>query len=281
MNREIKDLRYSLSTPLMIVYSVVAVILFSSYIYIYQIAPFEGALNDVALNTITTLAALIVAGIASAVYLHYQPGDFPRKIWFNLMLGCWLWFLGEAFWGVFAFNSPSGEVPIPSIADACWVGGLAFFTFAFYHQYAIIFPSQKKRIIGVAGGAWVFAILVPLIALLALQAFTFENLIDYYYPIADLAVGIAGIALVLVFQGGALMRPWFGLVVFGVSDFFYAWAQQFGLYDWSSTNNDKLTLIIDSSYLAAYLILGLGFAGHWVLINYGLRWKQRQASGGD
>jgi hypothetical protein len=250
----------------------VAAVLFAVYIYIYQQAPFNDPWNNVALNIITALSALLAAGVATAVYLHYHPGDFPRKVWLNLMIGSWFWFFGEAVWGVFAYLWT--EVPTPSIADAGWIGGLLFFTFALYHQYLIIFPAYQQKIIGIAAGAWVVALTVPAVALLAIGAFEWGIYIDYYYPIAELAMSIAGVALVVAFQGGALMRPWIGLFIFGVSDFFYAWAEQFGLYEWSAANNSLLTLAIDASYLAAYLILGVGFLAHWILINYGLRDKR-------
>lgn len=272
MNNEIRDFKTANSTPVMLVYYFIAVPLFLGYLYIYQYAPFEDVQNNTILNFITTIAALLVAVIATAITFHYQSEDFPRKVWFNLMVGCWLWCLAEAIWGIIAFNA--GEVSTPSIADAGWVGGFIFFTIAFYHQYAIIFPLQKKRIIAASIGAWVFAIFAPAIVLLIAQTFTWESYVNYYYPIADLSVGIAGIALVVAFQGGALMRPWFGLVIFGVSDLFYAWAEQTGLYAWSAENSNTLTLAIDSSYLAAYLILGMGFIGHWILINYGLRGRR-------
>jgi hypothetical protein len=94
--------------------------------------------------------------------------------------------------------------------------------------------------------------------------------VDIFYSAADLAVGIAGSLLIFTFQGGAMMRPWLGLVVFGVTDFLYAWAEQTGLYAWSVENGNLLSLIVDSSYLAAYLILALGFIAHWTLLRYGI-----------
>jgi hypothetical protein len=77
--------------------------------------------------------------------------------------------------------------------------------------------------------------------------------------------------LIYFFRGGMIGRPWIGMVVFGVSDFFYAWAFQTGIYAWSLENSNLLTLAIDASYLSAYLILWLGFVNHWLLIRYGLR----------
>ncbi|GAB4545928.1 MAG: hypothetical protein Fur002_20540 [Anaerolineales bacterium] len=242
------------------------------YVYVYQIAPFEETLNSAVLNTITAVAAQLAAGIAFAVFSHYHLEDFPRKIWMYIAIACGLWFAAETIWGVIAFYQ--GEVASPGVADAGWVIGFIFFTIAFYYQYAAIYPEKKKQIVWAALGAWALALFAPLIGLLLTNSFSAEAYINYYYPIADLAVGVAGIALMFVFRGGALARPWIGLVVLGVSDFFYAWAEQSGLYAWSANNSNLLTVAIDSTYLAAYLILSAGFLAQWVLIHYGVSAKR-------
>jgi hypothetical protein len=268
MSKEIKVSRFANAAP-MGMYGLVAILLFAVNLYIYQFAPFEGMLNDTIVNVILAISALMVAVTATAIFLHYHPEDFPRKIWLYMMLGCWSWFLAEMAWAAISFVSV--EVPAPDIPDVGWVGGFIFFTIAFYHQYAAILPTQKKRIITSACGAWALAIFIPLFILLVTRTFTAESYINYYYPIADLALGVSGISLMFVFRGGALMRPWFGLFFFGISDIFYAWAVQTGLYEWSAQNSDALTTTIDSMYLASYLFFGIGLASHWALITYGLR----------
>ncbi len=267
-----KDEQAAQPRQFFLAYGGYALILFSSYVYLYQYALLEETINNAALNTLTSLSALIVAIFATMIYQHYQPDDFPRKIWLYMMLGAWLWFYAESAWGVIAYFQ--GEVQSPSIADTGWVGAFVLFTIAFYHQYSIIFTDKKKQIISVAIAVWALAVFLPMILLAALGQYTAESHINYYYPIADLALGLAGIALAFVFQGAALARPWIGLVVFAISDLFYAWAEQTGLYTWSAENSNFLTLAIDSSYLAAYLIVGFGFLGHWILLNYGFRGKK-------
>lgn len=269
MNKEVKNLKATSPTLITFAYSAAALFLLICYLLIYQYTPFAGSLNDWILNSIITLASFFVAVVATVNYLQYHPDDYPRKVWLNLMIGSWFWFLAELIWGVFYFTL--GEFSSPSIADAGWVGGFIFFTIAFYHQYVIVSPSQQKAIRNIAFGIWVVVLLTPLIILLAVRKFTVESYINYWYSLADLAVGIVGLMLVFVFQGGKLMRPWLGLVVFGISDFFYAWAEQTGIYAWSTENSNLFTLAIDLSYLAAYLILGLGFISHLILIRYGLR----------
>jgi hypothetical protein len=248
-------------------------ILVASYVFIYQVVPFEGAVNDSVLNALITFAALLAAVVSTAVFSHYHPEDHPRKVWLNIAIGCWFWFLSEAIWGVNYFYFE--EVPTPSLADVGWAVGYVFFAIAIYYQYILILPSRQKRIRNIIYGVSAAVLVLPLLALSVMHLFTLENYINYLYPTADLAVGISGLTLVYFFRGGMLMRPWIGMVVFGISDFFYAWAVQVGIYEWSVQNGNLFTLFADSSYLFAYLFLTLGFVHHWILINYGLRGNQK------
>jgi hypothetical protein len=254
---------------ILIAYYLFAVALIAGYVYIYQAAPFEGVMNDTVLNLTITFSAFVAAMVSTANFFHYQPDDYPRKVWLNLAIGCWFWFLSEAIWSVhYAY---SGEVPTPSLADVGWAAGYVFFAIAIYHQYTLISPVQQKRIQNIIYGMSVIVLIVPLLVLLVMHIFTLENYVNYLYPLADLAVGIGGVALVYFFRGGMLMRPWVGMVIFGVSDFFYAWSVQIGIYEWSVESGNLFTLFADASYLFAYLFLTLGFISHWILINYGLR----------
>jgi len=247
---------------------VLAAALLGGYVYIYQIYPFEGAWNDIILSAITALSAAFAAAVATFAFFQYDKDDQPRIVWKNLTIACWLWFVGEVIWGY--YYVVFGEVPV-SIADLSWTLGFVFFTVALYHQYSLISDSKKIYHRNMAIGSWIVTLLLPfaIIPFLA-DGWSIRTYVDFWYPFADLAVGIAGIMLMFTFQGGTLMRPWIGLVVFAFADILYAWAEQSGLYEWSSQNNGLLTLLIDSSYLAAYLILALGFMGHLLLLRYGL-----------
>lgn len=255
-----------LMRPVSIAFYVLSVVLIAAYIVLYQFTPLEATLNNTVLNSIITLGALVAAIVSTLIFRQYQPEDHPRRVWQNIMVAGWLWFLGELIWQVHAY---SGEVPVPSAADVCWIFGFLFYTFAFYHQYTIIDPARKDTIRTYAIGIWLVVLLIPAVFLSTLDAFEISSYVEFYYPFADLAVGVAGLMLVFVFQGGALMRPWFGLMLFGLSDLMYAWAEKTEMYAISSENGNMLSLVIDTSYLAAYLILGVGYLGHWILLRYG------------
>jgi len=248
---------------------VIAAALLANYIYIYQTYPFEGSWNDIILSAITVLAAAFAAFIATLAFFHYDKDDQPRVIWKNLMIACWLWVVGEIIWGYYYVTL--GEVP-PSIADVSWTLGFIYFTLALYYQHSLVTASKKLYYRNIAIGSWIVTLLIPFVVIPILSiAWSLRAYIDFWYPFADLAVGIAGMMLVFTFQGGTLMRPWIGLVVFAFADVLYAWAEQSGLYAWSTQNNNLLTLFIDSSYLAAYLILALGFLGHFLFLRYGFQ----------
>ena len=198
---------------------------------------------------------------------YYEKDESPRKVWKNLTIACWLWCAGEVFWGIYILIL--GEAPM-GIFDVCWMVGFIFFTLALYDQYSMVAPSKKILHRNVAIGAWIVALLLPLPVVFFTSNPTFKTYLDYFYPFADLAVGIVGSLLIFTFRGGAMMRPWLGLVVFGITDFLYAWAEQTGVYAWSVENGNLLSLIVDSSYLAAYLILALGFIAQWTLLRYGI-----------
>lgn len=274
MRNELKNLGRSIFRPVVAAYYVAVIVLLAAYILLYQYTPLEAALNDTLLNTITSLSALIVSIIATHIFRHYQPDDKPRLIWKNLMLSGWMWLAAELSWQLIDFLT--GDVPTPGIADGFWFLGYIYFTFAFYHQYVIILPDKKETIRIAVIEIWLVILLLPALLLTALNSFTLPLYIDFFYPFADLAVGLAGLALILILRGGALMRPWIGLMLFGLSDLMYAWAEKTDMYAMSAENGNLLSLFIDTSYIAAYLLLGFGYLGHWVLLHYGVRTNRKK-----
>jgi len=269
MINELNEFKRSASSPKALLAYTVAVVMIAAYIYFYQYAPLGAPFDNVILNTITSLAALGAAVIATIVFRHYTSDDHPRKIWLYLMIGCWLWFAAEVIWQLYVYALE--EVPAPSFADLGWVLGFISFTIAIYYQYAAIKPAHIETVRIYAIGTWIVILLLPFLLLTFWGAFTIESNVDFYYPFADFAVGVAGLALIVIFRGGALMRPWIGLMVFGASDLLYAWAEKTQIYAWSVENGNLLSLTIDLSYLIAYLILAVGFLGQLKLLHHGLR----------
>ncbi len=63
-----------------------------------------------------------------------------------------------------------------------------------------------------------------------------------------------------------MARPWAGLFVFALADVLYAWLVESGLYATSAETGNLLSLIADTSYIAAYLVIALGFLSFFLFI---------------
>jgi hypothetical protein len=226
---------------------VLAFILVTGYVFVYQKEPFEESWNDIILSVSIAFAAFLAAVVATANFFHYRPEDSPRVVWLNLAIGFGLWALSEAVWCVYYFLADYGEVSTPSLADIGWIVGYLFFALAIYHQFVLILPSLQNRIRNTVYGISAAVLILPLVLLLVMNTFTFENYINYFYSFADFAVGVVGLTLVLTFRGGMIARPWIGMVVFSISDFLYAWAIQAGIYTWAVENGNLLTMVIDTT----------------------------------
>jgi hypothetical protein len=238
------------------------------YVFVYQISPFPEPWNDMALNGTLSLSAIITTIIALMVFFSYEKEDAPRSIWLSLSEGIFCWALAEITWTITAFQTP--EVPTPSLADAFWVFGFIFYSIGLLQQYTILYPENKQKIQIGAALIWALSLFTPIIFInFTSLPITVESYINYWYPFMDFAIAAGGLYLAITFRGGAMMRPWIGMLVFSISDLMYAWAVQTGIYDWSSETGNSLTLIVDTTYLAAYLILAFGFLGQWLLIRYG------------
>jgi hypothetical protein len=98
-----------------------------------------------------------------------------------------------------------------------------------------------------------------------------DVLVNSFYPAADILLVCFALWLARKFTGGALARPWLGLLVFAFADFLYAWLQITGTYAWSIENRNWLSAIADIAYLVAYIVLGMGVLYHWLFLKYGLR----------
>ena len=73
------------------------------------------------------------------------------------------------------------------------------------------------------------------------------------------------------FQGGALGRPWIGLLIFSITDLMNGWLQLSDIYAWSLEQGNFLSSLSDILYFSAYLALALGAFSKWVFLKYGLR----------
>lgn len=251
----------------------VDVVLTLVYLYIYSVEPFSEFWNVVLINLILVLAALAAAGMAFVLWRMYDKDDTPRRVWapFTIALVCWL--VAEITWGY--INVMQGEVPI-GWPDVFWIISYPIFGWALLQQYLILtqYPLRKVILRACIGILFVVAGTMVTFSVLTSAAGTsrdLPSLINSFYPVADFALAFVAVRLARDFIGGAFSRPWFGLIVFTISDLIYAWLEISGLYSWSIEQGNSLTTVSDLIYVIAYFVMGITLLYQFLFLKYGLR----------
>ncbi len=250
---------------------VYAVLLVVVYLLIYSYEPF-GDWNRLVADSLTILAALSCAVTLTVIVTYYQPGEPPRQVWIYFALAVWAWTFGEILWA--GYNQVLGEVPDLSWGDAFYFIGYLFFTLALTSQYRLVLFLPGRKIFWYTAGIWVAMVLATwlVMALSKSEAFAIEFL-GYFYPVGDLAVGIAALILVMTFRGGTLARPWLSLLAFVISDSLYVWATAHDVYTWGDAGGEAtqlwITLVVDTIYLIAYMIMFWGAFQHFLTLRFG------------
>jgi len=254
------------------IFMAVALVAAFSYVYFYE--PFSPFGNSLLINGLTITAALSSATCATMIWAIYEKTDEPRRVWGYFAFGLWLWLMGEVTWGYFNLTLPDGEVPV-GVPDTFWVIAYYFLAQALLSQYRILVRPTRgelaKRITNSAlffgaSFALIFSVLKPFSA----SSSVVDLLVNAFYPAGDLTLALAAIWLTSHFQGGALGRPWIGLLVFAFSDLMYAWLQLSGTYAWSLEHGTLVSGMSDTVYFSAYLILSIGSFSQWLFLKYGL-----------
>jgi hypothetical protein len=245
---------------------VVSILLLAAYVWIYQQVPFPGRWNDILLSAINFLASLLTTISAILVLRSYRTNDRPRKIWFPLAIGFACWSLSEIIWGV--YYAGGIEIPIPSLADLFWVLGYAFFTAALVRQFRVV--NRKITNVAVVFAVIAIYILVAIntLGLIAIVRAPISptSVVEYFYPVMDFSVGVAALILLFSFRGGIMAWPWMGMLVFSASDVLYAFLLESGLYAQSAESGNLLSLVADTTYIAAYFVVTLGFLYFYLFI---------------
>jgi hypothetical protein len=243
------------------------------YIFIYSFEPFPEFWNVVLANTILVLAALAAAAMAFVIWRMYDKTDAPRRVWapFTIALACWL--VAELVWGV--INVVQGEVPI-GWPDFFWIISYPIFGWALFQQYHILTSYPLRKIWARAGIAVLSVVVFTTVTYLVLTSVAgtpkdLAAVINSFYPAADFVLAVIAVRLARDFIGGAFSRPWFGLIVFAVSDLIYAWLEISGLYTWSIEQGNLLTTFSDVIYVMAYFVMGITLLYQWLFLKYGMR----------
>lgn len=240
---------------------IMAVAILAGYVYIYQATPLPGDWNDILVSAADPFVTLLAALSVTGVLLCYQKNDKPYLIWLYFTIGMWFWVFAEATFAYLSFILE--DAPPPGVSDVLWFIGYGALAVALYYQYQLVVKEKialwKPIVISLA-----VILFCPLLLLLLQIPIELQSFVDYLYPIVDFAICIVSFRLYIVFGGGKLSRPWMGLFLLGIADAIWAWLALSG-----GEPVDKYGIIGDAMYVAAYLILAIGFLRQYLLLRFG------------
>ena len=245
------------------------------YSVIYFWEPFSPFTNILLADILTVSASVFSAVSASLIWMMYEETDAPRRVWSYFALGLWIWVIAEIIWSYGNLTLPNGEVPV-GVPDVFWILAYYFLGQALLSQYKIlVHPVQNELVSRVTKSLLFFGVsfvvIFSILEWFALSTSVGDTMVNAFYPAADLTLALAAIWLTRNFQGGALGRPWIGLLVFTFSDLLYAWLQLSGAYAWSLDRGNWVSGFSDIVYFSAYLVLGIVSFSQWLFLKYGLR----------
>jgi hypothetical protein len=254
--------------------SVTAIVaLLAVYIFLYQVQPLELKWNDFWLYAIYVIAAVFAAIASTSVVLHFRKTDQPRIVWVYFSLGLWCWAVAELVWMIYALTAE--EVASISLADVFWVSAYVFFALAFVCQFRLIYSTTVKQEAIWVGGIFAAVVFITAVITAVLRVASeseqtwFETFLTVSYPIGDLAIGLAALRVSQIFGRGLWGRVWWGLIFFAFSDALYTWLDFSGIYAISVETGNPLSLLTDTVYIAAYLLVGLACISQALLMHYG------------
>lgn len=247
-----------------------AVLFIAIYIFVYLQEPFPGTWNDILINGLLVIAAVLTAVTATLLWTRYDKADTPRRIWCCFAIGLWLWATAELMYGYLDITQDEVGVGFP---DVFWVLAYVFFAYGLFVQYRLLANPAKQVLLKQGALATLALIVVYLLVYRLLIGSVnapsqLDAIVNSFYPVADLFLAVIAVWLFSHFRGGAFARPWLGLLAFSFTDLLYAWLDTSGLYD---QVNNVWTALFDTTYMGAYLILGLGILSQWAFLKYGLR----------
>ena len=245
------------------------------YSVIYFWEPFSPFTNILLADILTVSASVFSAVSASLIWMMYEKTDAPRRVWSYFALGLWIWVIAEIIWSYGNLTLPNGEVPV-GVPDVFWILAYYFLGQALLSQYKIlVHPVQNELVSRVTKSLLFFGVsfvvIFSILEWFALSTSVGDTMVNAFYPAADLTLALAAIWLTRNFQGGALGRPWIGLLIFTFSDLLYAWLQLSGAYAWSLDRGNWVSGFSDIVYFSAYLVLGIVSFSQWLFLKYGLR----------
>jgi hypothetical protein len=227
------------------------------------------------LNYIILVPAFGAAIAGTLLARQFEKGESPHRIWLTFSIGLWFWVMGELsgfqhdFFPTATFSSDL------HLVDVFWLTGYFFLGLSLYYQILLIYGIRNKKSIFLFLGMIVLAFLIAVgLTNLTIKvgrgegnswAFLFVTLL---YPVLDLIEGATAIWLSLLFRRGRWSRPWWGLILFALTDgidAFY-WSGGYGFIPMMAQNTlDFISLV---TYPSSYMVAGLALLSNYFILRY-------------
>lgn len=227
------------------------------------------------LNYIILVPAIGAAIAGTLLARQFEKGESPHRIWQAFSIGMWFWVAGEL--SGLAYDAIGVEALSPDfhLVDVLWLLGYFFLGLSLYYQILLIYGIRNKKSIYLFLGMIVLAFLIAVVLTnLTIKAGQGEGdswaflFVTLLYPVLDLIEGATAIWLSLLFRRGQWSRPWWGLILFALTDgidAFY-WSGGYGFIPVMAQNT--LDLISLVTYPASYMVAGLALLSNYFLLRY-------------
>ncbi len=224
------------------------------------------------------LIPAICAAVAGTLLTgQFEKGEAPRRIWLAFSAGLWCWVAGEIAGTV--FSSIYSETILKfHIVDVFWLLGYFFLGLSLYYQVSLVYGGRKKQGMALYLGLFTLALLIA--AALAGKTANavvqdgddswFGMFLTVLYPLLDLTEGAIAIWLSFLFGRGQWSRPWWGLILFALTDGIDAFYWMGGYEKIPLIGQSALDVISLITYPASYMVAGLALLANYFMLRYGL-----------
>ena len=266
------------------------------WIYYYRVPHLEGDNANYLVSQLyyafTLIAALSSAALGTLLTAQFKPGEPPYLVWLMFTIGWWVWAGAETcilvqnyvYW----FDATWPDI---TVADMFYTVGYFFFMLALFFQFRLIYGRERK-----IGLLYYFIIVaMALLVTLGITQLTLHTGLGadrswislyqaWFYPVGDLAIGLAVIWLSILFGRGTWGRSWWGLIGFALADAIniFIWVGGDMILKNTFSNGGAIVETIDllstTIYTASYLFVAIAFLNNYNLIKYGPATRQKRST---
>ena len=246
------------------------------HLFFYRVQPLEFPWNDVVVELLTVGAAVLTAGIATAVWGLFNPDELPRGVWKFFALGAWCFAIARSIVFIsFYFPSYDDSFSAVNLPDIFYLAGIAFFFYSQKIQFRLILepaPGGERRTLlktaaAVLVGTLVSAFLLPHLFTRSMNWLTAFR--QGFYICIGLVILAAAVRLSSYFGAGMWGRAWWGVMAFIVAHFMFTVLTSSGNYSHSIEFGNIFSLLADTLYLLAYLLSGWTCFNQYLLVRFG------------